>query len=704
MQNTAQKDGCAPRALRRFRPTSPLPDAIANLASNTFRPMISWIQRYFQHHFKTIFAVLLAVTIISFIFTIGASPGIGRGDRQYVERPFFGYNLASAADQQRMMGDASLSANLQFGALGGIDEEQVKQYALQRAASLYLADQWHIPPATPAEIKEAVTKLRMFSGPNGEFDAKAYDTFRANLKTNPRGVTEGDIARVLGNDIRADKVNKLLAGPGYVLPRDVKTQLERADTTWTLATATAEYATFKPEIKPTEAELTKFFTDSSFRYEIPPRVVAGYVEFRSADFLPAVKITDAEVRAFYDANPARFPKPPEVKPADPKTPTPPKPANPEADFAAVRTQVEATLKLEDAQKLAVKAASSLAVAMYEAKVNSTPAVQAFLTARKLQEKPLAPFTREAGPAELGHSPELAAAAFNLNKDRIVSDALPSPTGAVVLLWQELQPARTPLFAEVREKVTADYIENEKRKRFVEVGKAAKAQIAARLKAGDSFEKAVASAAAASGVKFDVKTLAPFALRTRPQDVDYSVIGALDRLNKGEVSDMILNADKGILVYAQDKKLPDLTESNPRYAETRTQLATYAATLDSRAYISEMVDRELKRTEPKPEYVRPAAGPARSSAHDAVGANAVLAPRRFGQNRAGSVKTAPCELSFRLRPCPLARGPVSRAAGADAPLRVGPCIPAPAGNSSQLSAPVSVSRASSPVLMSSRGSS
>ena len=40
--------------------------------------MISWIQRSFQQHFRIIFGILLAVTIISFIFTIGASPGIGR--------------------------------------------------------------------------------------------------------------------------------------------------------------------------------------------------------------------------------------------------------------------------------------------------------------------------------------------------------------------------------------------------------------------------------------------------------------------------------------------------------------------------------------------------------------------------------------------------------------------------------------------------
>jgi peptidyl-prolyl cis-trans isomerase D len=563
--------------------------------------MISWIQRYFQHHFKTIFAVLLAVTIISFIFTIGASPGIGRGDRRVIERQYFNYNLALPEDQHRLMGDASLSAELQFGAFGA-DEEQIKQYALQRGASLYLADQWHIPPATPGEIKDAIMKLRMFSGQNGEFDAKAYDAFRKNLQANAGGAREADIARVIGDDVRAQKVNKLLAGPGYVQPREIKTQLEQADTTWTIATATVDYAAYNPEIKPTEAELNKFYTDNAFRYQISPRVVASYVEFPSTAFLPQVNVTEAEVRAFYDANPARFPKPPEVKPADAKPATPPPPANPAADYAAVRPQVEATLKLERAQHLAEKAASDLAVKVFESKTTNGPDLDALLTSQKLQQKQLTPFTREEGPAELGHSPSLAEAAFGLNKEHFVSDALPSPTGAVVLFWRDIQPARTPLFSEVRAKVVADYVKNEKDKRFIEVGKAVKAQIEARLKAGDSFEKAVASAASASGLKIEAKTVAPFTIRNRPQDVDYTVLSALEHLNKGEVSNMITpqSGDKGIFVFAQDKKLPDLSESNPRYTEMRTQLEAYASTFTGRAYVSELVDRELERTKPKPE--------------------------------------------------------------------------------------------------------
>lgn len=566
--------------------------------------MISWIQRYFQHHFKTIFAVLLAVTIISFIFTIGASPGLGRGDRRVVERHFFDYNLGLPDDQQRLMGDAGLSANLQFGSFGGLEAEQIQAYAFNRAAALHLADEWHIPASTSIEVTDMIKTLRMFAGQDGQFDAKTYATFRDNLKTNPRGITEADIARVIADDVRMKKVQTLLSGPGYVLPTDVKNQLARTDTTWTLAITSVDYASFAPAIKPTETDLAKFFEENSFRYEIPPRVVASYINFSSIDYLPGVTVTDAEVRAFYDANSARFPKPPEVKPAaETKAPAvAPAKSDSATDFAAVRPQVEATLKLERAQRLALKAASDIAVALYEGgldKLGVSPALDAFLAARKLSLKPLAPFTREAGPAEFGGAAEIASEAFKLGKDRdrLITDALASPTGAVIVVWRDLQPSRKPALTEVREKVSADYVENEKRKRFVELGKMLKSQLEARLKVGDTIDKAIA-AVGGSGVKLEAKTIPAFTLRNRPQDMDYSALGALEHLEKGQVSDMIINADKGIFVYAVDKKAPDLTEANPQFVATRTQIASYTSRLGGGAYISELVDKELKKSEAK----------------------------------------------------------------------------------------------------------
>ncbi|MCX6951595.1 MAG: peptidyl-prolyl cis-trans isomerase [Verrucomicrobia bacterium] len=557
--------------------------------------MITWIQRYFQHHFRTIFAVLLALIIISFVFTIGASPGLGHGDRQLVERHFFGYNLSLAQDQQRLMGDAGISANLQMGGFGNIEPDQLQSYAFQRATQLHLANEWHIPASTDAEITDQIKTLRMFQSQEGQFDAKAYSTFRDNLKTNPRGLTESDIKRVISDDVRAEKVTKLIGGPGYVLPGDVKTQLARSDTTWTVATASADYASFAPTLKPTDADLTKFFEEEAARFQIPPRVVATYAEFSALSYLPSVTVSEAEVRAYYDANPSRFPKAPTVKPADDKNPVK---ADPAADYAAARPQVEATLKLEQARKLAAKAASDLTLAIYENKVPAA-GIDAFLAKLKLTAKPLAPFTREAGPAELGGSPEAAAEAFKLpREDRYYTEAVNVPTGAVVLFWKETQPARKPAFAEVREKVTADWTEGEKRRRFVDLGKTIKTQLETRLKAGDTFEQAATAAASSAGVKIETKTVAPFTLRNRPQDADYSMLGALDRLEKGQVSDMVVGQDKGLFVYALDKKAPDLTEANPQFVTMRNQIAGYTASMNARSYVSDLVQQELKKSEPK----------------------------------------------------------------------------------------------------------
>ncbi|MBI5692160.1 MAG: peptidyl-prolyl cis-trans isomerase [Verrucomicrobia bacterium] len=562
--------------------------------------MISWIQKYFQHHFKVIFAVLLGVTIIAFVFTIGAAPGIGNADRQGVsERPFFSYNLALQSDQQRLMGDAGLSASLRLGAFAQLDGDQVQNYAFQRAATLHLADTWHIPAPTAAEITEQIKTCRMFAGQDGQFDAKAYQTFRDNLKTNPRGITEADILRVIGDDVRAEKVQALLSGPGYVLPADVRSQLGRTDTTWTLATATADYAAYKPEIKPSEAELTQFFEQAGSRYDIPPHVVVNYLDFSALEYLPKVTLTDAEIRAFYDANPARFPKPADpAKPVDATKPDVAKPADPAADFAAVRPQVESTLKFERAQRLANKAASDVSLAIFESKARTSEAIGAFLASRKLTPKSLAPFTRDAAPAELGGSPEAVAEAFRLGKDRPASDAISTPTGAVILFWKETQPTRKPLFNEVKDKVATDYIEGERRKRFIELGKTAKAALETRVKGGETLEKAAAAVADSVGLKLEVKAIAPFALRTRPQDLDFSVLGALERLEKGQVSDMVFSGEKGIFVHAVEKQAPDVAESNPRFKETRDQIAGFSGRIGASAFVSELVERELKKTTPE----------------------------------------------------------------------------------------------------------
>jgi peptidyl-prolyl cis-trans isomerase D len=266
---------------------------------------------------------------------------------------------------------------------------------------------------------------------------------------------------------------------------------------------------------------------------------------------------------------------------------------------AVHGQVESTVKLEHARRLAAKAASDLSYALYEGKLApGTPAFDQLLAAQKITLKPLAPFTQREGPAEFGGAPEVAAEAFKLGPGRAYSDAVTIPSGAVVLFWKELLPARKPLFAEVRGKVAADYLAGEKTKRFVELGRTLRALLETRLKAGDTFDQAVAAAASAAGAKIEGKLLAPFTRRQPPKDLDQSVAATIDRLEKGRVSDMAIGREKGLLVYAADRKSPNLSETSPEFAAMRGQMALVNARMSASSYIGEIVEQELKKSEPK----------------------------------------------------------------------------------------------------------
>jgi peptidyl-prolyl cis-trans isomerase D len=256
--------------------------------------------------------------------------------------------------------------------------------------------------------------------------------------------------------------------------------------------------------------------------------------------------------------------------------------------------VRKALSGELAKQRAVKAASDLAYGLYEGKVTRA-SLDSYLAAHSLKIESLAPFTAEAGPAELGGSKEIANAAFELNADRFYSEGLPSPTGALVLIWRGSMPSRDPALSEIRARVVADATDNERRVRFAEFGRSLKAGIERRIKAGEAFDDAAREAAGT--VKVAVKTYPPFTLRQQPHDVDQAVYQMLDTLDKGTVSGMETTADKGVVVYAADKKAPAVDESNPRYAQIRTQLAATFARTDETTIMREVVEQELRRTEP-----------------------------------------------------------------------------------------------------------
>ena len=547
--------------------------------------MISWIQRTFQQHFKWLFLALLILVIVSFVFITNASSGFGHVAKQAPARPFFGINLGSAEDTKELVRDATLSAQLHGMQLR--NEAQFQQYALQRVAALHLAAELNLPAPSTEELTRHIQTLRMFAGADGQFDAKRYAEFRDTLKTNPQ-LRESDVTRVIAGDVTYQQVLKLLAGPGYVLPSDVQQQLNRADTTWTLEAVTIDIPSFKPTIAVTPEALTKFMEFNAGRYEISPKVGVSYIDFPAAAFADKVSFTEASLRAYYDANSARFLKPLSDKPAPASTP--------DADFAAARKQVEDAYKAERSMALANAAASDLAVALFDGKVTAA-SLDAFLTARKLSRKSLAAFNAESLPSELGTNRQVAEEALKTGPQRLFSDPVETGRGAAILVWNETLPARQPALAEVKDRVTADFTESEKRKRFSEAGVALRSALEARLKAGDTLAKAVAACAASIPAKLDTKSWPAFTLAKPPQDLDYSIYNAIESLPKGALSPMVTTVEQGLIVYAADKKLPSAEPTSPKFTEMRTRLAAYTASRNGSEVLSELVSAELAKSAP-----------------------------------------------------------------------------------------------------------
>ena len=379
----------------------------------------------------------------------------------------------------------------------------------------------------------------------------------------------------------------MLGGPGYVLPAEVQTQLGLSESSWTVDVAEWEYAAFDAGVAASDDALKKYYDENAFRYEVGARAKLSLVEFKLSDFTPAANPSEAEARAFYQANAANFPAPADDTSKDGK----PAPAAPSADsFPKVRPQVEAAMQRQAAAARASKAANDFTYALFERKLTANSAeLASFLASGQHPAKTLAPFSPDSPPADMPWLSSHAEQISRLGKDRFFSDPLPGPNGYLVLLWQDTLPSYKPLFGEVREKVAADYQDNEKRKRFVEQGKVVRTALEAAVKAGTAFAKAAADR------KLTVKTYANFTLRQPPQDFPYPAFGTLQNLGAGQIADMVATQDKGYFVYAAQKKTPDLTPANPHYAEIRSQLMKYSSSANESAVLSALVEEELKKT-------------------------------------------------------------------------------------------------------------
>ena len=545
--------------------------------------MISWIQHHLIRHGRWIFLTLLALIIVAFVFTIGATPGCTTDRSGYEENLFYGIDLNSPRDSEVIIEKVQLSAILNGQEIRS--DEQFQNQLTSRIALLHLAEEIGVPSPNQETLSDYITTKAVFLGADGKFSTDAYTSFVDSMESNPR-TSQGLVIVVLEEDYRINQIGSVLSGPGYLLPAEAISQTQRRATELSLTTAELNYADFSPEITIEETALREYYEANKLRYEIPERIKASYVYFNLKAYEEKVPTpSETELREHFLSKQDSFVADYELtKPAesvaDVEEETPKK-AN-TVTFSDVREAVTQSYLVEQEARMANEAAQGFAYTLYRDEIKrDSAAFNELLNEANLSLTEIEPYTL-AGAKQRALSADLLESAFKLGGNRYYSDAYAVDGGFAVLLYGGRIAPEIPEFEAVQSELTNDYKTDEKRRLFNERGESLQAKLKAKIAEGIDFIEA-AEALGLGTASFDT-----FSVQEAPRDLNRSALQLAQGMQSGDISPMLTSDGRGIFVYVANKTVPEIASDNEDLTQAEDFLARYAAYTSGSAFANELV--------------------------------------------------------------------------------------------------------------------
>lgn len=544
--------------------------------------MISWMQTVMQKHYKWLFSILLVVIIVSFVFVIGNTGQGYSGGPKIESTKFYGYELGrNSRDVENFSTWTAISLELN-GRRGGQGGQ-----VLDRMVALNLADTLHIPEPTPEQMKEYITTKRAFINPtSGQFSADEYLKYMDNVEsTARRGIDKDTVLLVLAQDYRIDKVNQLLAGPGYVLPYQAEERIKRNNTTWSIDLASFSKEAFEVAVSDDPEAVKNYFNENIEEYRIPEKIALSYVKFSSEDYRGDVipMPSDADLQITFARNKSKY-----VQDDAAKTPQTFLEAKDQvlADWQADRLQ---TIGSEKAGEAATRFALDIYNGVYEKTLSKdSEALGQLIADRGLELIAIPPFDAKS----IGQAAAQTGISFSALRDAMSMDATQfysSPTelqnkkeGAVVLFFDKRIESRLPEFADVEAQVTEDYKAAEKQRLFLQACEDKRAQLETALAAGESFEE-TAKELGLSFAHFE-----DFKLSPPPEGLDRALIMEIADLAEGELSQVIDLNDSGKIVKVLKKEEPDMEEKASEVDEMLKSISTYTVMSSQQSVLAELI--------------------------------------------------------------------------------------------------------------------
>jgi peptidyl-prolyl cis-trans isomerase D len=446
-----------------------------------------------------------------------------------------------------------------------------------------MATQLGIPQPSKEDLAEYVETLLIFADPaTGEFSAESYNRMMEALQTSARFDKES-IGTVLREDFRIAKVREALGGPDYSLPFETRQDYIDRQTTFTVALARFDYASFTPEISTAQEELVQFFNENPGRYEIPETLSVDALLFKSAAYLDEPgEPGESDLEIYFASNAARYQPEPETV-GEETVPAP------EVTLADVRDQVTADWKEQQARKIAAKKSEEFSLRLWQETIAlDSPEFTNLIEAFKVQVEDIPSYSR-IGTPNLAEAPKELLDSMWIyanNPNRYFSDISQIADGAVVLVSRGLTAARMPSFEEVRAMVNADFSLSEKRRLFSEKGIELYDTITSRL-----GQESFADVAASLGLT--VEELDSFSGANPPNDlVSSTVWDQAMYLEAGRLTRMVINGNQGTFAYIAKREAPEIDESSEEFATYASARANALGEAMGWARLREITDISL----------------------------------------------------------------------------------------------------------------
>ena len=510
-----------------------------------------------RKHHKVLMIVITALVCISFSWywnkTDFAQMGNGTVgtiyDRSVTQVEF--HRNARLFQLGSQLGMRELLQSLTLGAQS--EDDAFSSFSWNLMVLRHEANALGINPTT-AEIAEAVKKLPAFQGTDG-FDLAKYTDF-ADHALAPMGFSEAQVEELVTDQIALERVQKILAVGVSVPAAELRSNYEK----------------------------------------LYSKMEASTVKFLTADVAGNVQISDEDVQKYYDAHKA------ELKTEE-------------------RRQVKyVDLGLtEEQKKLTGKARIDVLQKMADTAGDFAEAVQAkgadFDTvAAKFQLK-----SQETGPFSLSKpdpafkSPELTRAAFELKPQSPSSAPIQTPDGFYVQRLAKMMQARPLTLEEAKPQIVETLKQQRSHALLTAKAEATAKQLREALKNGKTVEEAAAQA----GVTveklpaFALVDNAPGATEATPPDPKMQtpemqrIKQTVSEMDPGSVSDMVPQADGGLLVILQKREPLNVTQfesARPmvesRALENRGQVVFYEWLRERRRVAG------LQETAPQPQAQTP----------------------------------------------------------------------------------------------------